>query len=58
MKKEIKNILKTFNPLIFGILVMAIAIAILNLFTDLKYQVFNDIIFRKTAETGGKTSWN
>ena len=57
MKKEIKNILKTFNPLIFGILVMAIAIAILNLFTDLKYQVFNDIIFRKTAETGGKTSW-
>ena len=57
MKKEIKNILKTFRPLIFGVLVMAIAIVILNLFTDLKHQVFNDIIFRKTAETGGKTSW-
>ena len=57
MNKEIKNILKTFRPLIFGVLVMAIVIAILNLFTDLKYQVFNDIIFRKTAETGGKTSW-
>lgn len=57
MKKEIKIILKTFQPLIFGVLVMVISIAILSLFTDLKYQVFDDIIFKATAETGAKTSW-
>lgn len=57
MKKEIKNILKTFHPLIFGVLVMAISITILSLFTDLKYQVFDDMIFKMTAETGAKTSW-
>lgn len=57
MKKEIKNILKTSCPLIFGLLVMAISIAILSLFTDLKYQVFDDMIFKATAETGAKTSW-
>ena len=57
MKKEIKIILKTFQPLIFGVLVMVISIAILSLFTDLKYQVFDDMIFKRTAETGAKTSW-
>lgn len=57
MNKEIKNIFKTFRPLIFGVLVMAISIVILSLFTDLKYQVFYDMIFQTTAETGAKTSW-
>ena len=57
MKKEIKNILKTFHPLIFGVLVMAISIEVLSLFTDLKYQVFDDMILKGTAETGAKTSW-
>ena len=57
MNKEIENILKKFCPLIFGLLVMAISIAILSLFTDLKYQVFDDMIFKMTAETGAKTSW-
>ena len=57
MKKEIKNILKKFHPLIFGISVMAISIGILSLFTDFKYQVFYDMIFKATAETGAKTSW-
>ena len=57
MKKEIKSILTEFHPLIFGVFVMAISIAVLSLFTDLKYQVFYDMIFKVTAETGAKTSW-
>ena len=57
MSKEIKSILKMLCPLIFGTLVMVISIAILSLFTDLKYQVFDDMIFKTTAETGAKTSW-
>ena len=57
MKKEIKSILTEFHPLIFGVFVMAISIAVLSLFTDLKYQVFDDMILKGTAETGAKTSW-
>ena len=57
MNEEIKKNFKVFCPLIFGLLVMAISIVILSLFTDLKYQVFYDMIFQTTAETGAKTSW-
>lgn len=56
MKSIIKNFLRIFSPLLFGVFVVVISLVILQPYMATKYQVYNDLILEPLALTGTNKS--
>lgn len=56
IKKETKNFIDIFSPLIAGILVTGISLGILGPYMASKYQIYNDIILENVALSGTNKS--
>lgn len=56
IKKEIKNFIDVFSPLIIGVLVVSISLAVLGFYMASKHQVYNDIILENIALSGTNKS--
>ena len=56
IKKEIKNFIDVFSPLLIGILITSISLTVLGPYMASKHQVYNDIILENTALSGTNKS--
>lgn len=56
IKREIKNFIDVFSPLITSTLVVSISLAVLQPYMASKHQIYNDIILENTALSGTNKS--